>query len=206
MRAHRIAIALTAAFLFAAAAGCGGENGGEPAAETAAPLEGPEGIEASPGEDPVGPEEQGELSGGEEAEVADAVREYVAALNARDAAAVCAHFEPGALELAELPARRGTCAASLSASIGARPKGGAPAWRSTRITGLKEVSVGEDRARVTATVTHRFSDRDYVSVEDDVIYLDRSGDEWLLAKPSATLYRAVGYPEPPIRSFAPPSD
>ena len=44
-----------------------------------------------------------------------------------------------------------------------------------------------------ATVTHHFSDRKYVSVEDDVIYLQRVGGRWLLAKPSATLYRAVGY-------------
>ena len=56
----------------------------------------------------------------------------------------------------------------------------------------------------SATVTHHFSDRKYVSVEDDVIYLQRVGGRWLLAKPSATLYRAVGYPEPPLDALTPP--
>ncbi len=69
---------------------------------------------------------------------------------------------------------------------------------------LNEVSVDADRARVTATVNHDFSDRDYVSIEEDVIYLDRAGSEWLLAKPSGTFYRAVGYPEPPLRALTPP--
>ena len=62
-----------------------------------------------------------------------------------------------------------------------------------------------DRARLTTTVTHHFSDRKYVSVEDDVIYLERIGGRWLLAKPSATFYRAVGYPQPPLRAFSPPA-
>ena len=57
---------------------------------------------------------------------------------------------------------------------------------------------------MTATVTHDFSDRDYVSVEEDVIYLDGVGERWLLAKPSGTFYRAVGYPEPPLRALTPP--
>ena len=69
---------------------------------------------------------------------------------------------------------------------------------------MTAVSVGPERARVTATVMHRFSDRGYRSVEEDVIYLDRIGGRWLLAKPSGTLYRAVGYPEPPLRALTPP--
>jgi len=69
---------------------------------------------------------------------------------------------------------------------------------------LKPEALGDDRARITTTVTHRFSDRKYVSVEDDVIYAERVGGRWLLAKPSATFYRAVGYSQPPLRAFAPP--
>jgi hypothetical protein len=69
---------------------------------------------------------------------------------------------------------------------------------------VKAEDLGDDRARVSATVTHRFSDRKYVSVEDDVIYLQRLAGRWLLAKPSGTLYRAVGYREPPLRAFSPP--
>ena len=37
-----------------------------------------------------------------------------------------------------------------------------------------------------------------------MIYLDRVGDEWLIAKPSASFYRAIGYPEPPLSSLTPP--
>jgi hypothetical protein len=70
---------------------------------------------------------------------------------------------------------------------------------------VKPEDLGNGRARVSATVTHHFSDRKYVSVEDDVIYLEKSGGRWLLAKPSATLYRAVGYDSPPLVAFTPPS-
>ena len=92
----------------------------------------------------------------------------------------------------------------IAASLGYSRPGGTPVWKQTTIKELKEVSVGPDRARVTASVVHQFADRQYPSVEDDVIYLDRFGDAWLLAKPSGTLYRAVGYPEPPLRALTPP--
>jgi len=134
-----------------------------------------------------------------------AVRGYIEALDRRDAEAVCALFEPGAFPISELPRRRGDCPASLAASIGYARPGGTPVWKRTTLEELNEVSVGPERARVTATVTHRFADRRFPSVEDDVIYLDRAGDRWLLAKPSGTLYRAVGYPEPPLRSLTPPN-
>jgi hypothetical protein len=111
---------------------------------------------------------------------------------------------PGALQLGQLPKRRGGCRPSLAASIGTRPRGGGPAWRKTTLVAVKPEDLGDDRARVSATVTHHFSDRKYVSVEDDVIYLQRAGGHWLLAQPSATLYRAVGYPEPPLDAFTPP--
>ena len=92
----------------------------------------------------------------------------------------------------------------MRASIGVRPRGGAPAWRRTELSEQKAVALGDDRARVTATVVHRFRDRRQPSIEEDVIYLDRVGDRWLLAKPSATFYRAVGYGDPPLRSLVPP--
>jgi hypothetical protein len=163
--------------------------------------------EAAPELQPAAPdtaEEPGELSEDDEAAVGSAVQAYVGALVRRDAKTVCALFEHGALPIRELPRRRGDCAASLAASIGYARPGGTPVWKKTTIEELKEVSVGPDRARVTATVTHVFADRKFPSVEDDVIYLDRSGDRWLLAQPSGTLYRAVGYPEPPLRSLSPP--
>jgi hypothetical protein len=98
-----------------------------------------------------------------------------------------------------------SCRSSLRAAIGTPPRGGAPAWRKTTLVEVKPEDLGEARARLSATVTHHFSDRKYVSVEDDVIYLERVGGRWLLAKPSGTLYRAVGYPQPPLTALSPPA-
>lgn len=226
------AIGIAAALL--ALAGCGG-SGGEDRATTAATAsgtvapghakvngklptgavgpvdtaeaaaEGPAATEASPESPANGPGSSGELPGVDRSAVTAIVRDYVAALDRRDAAKVCALAARASLPLSDLPRRRGDCRASLRASIGSRPPGGGPAWRRTQVVSLKPERLGDDRARVTATVTHHFSDRKYVSVEDDVIYLERTGDRWLLAKPSATLYRAVGYAQPPLRAFSPPA-
>ena len=160
--------------------------------------------EASPGSAPNGPRSSGDLSDADSAAVSSAVRRYIAALDEHDAAAVCASIAPGDVPLGDLPRRRGGCRSSLRASIGTHPADGGPAWRSTRVVELKPEALEGDRARVTATVTHRFSDRNYVSVEDDVIYLERVAGRWLIAQPSATFYRAVGYAQPPLRAFAPP--
>ena len=167
--------------------------------------EGPAAAEASPEAPAEGPS-TGTLSGSQEEAVAQAVRDYVDALDRHDADRVCALFAPGALRLRELPVRRGGCVASLRASLGHHPRGGAPAWRRTEIISIKAVSVEGEGARVTATVTHHFADRKYVSVEDDVVYLEQpSGGRWLISKPSGTLYRAVGYAEPPLSAFEPPA-
>jgi hypothetical protein len=159
--------------------------------------------EASPEAPAVGPD-TGELPGIDEEVVTQTVRFYIDALDRHDARLVCELLEPGALRLAELPVRRGGWASSLAASIGHRRPGGTPAWKRTTIAEIRAVSVEGVGARVTATVVHRFADRKYTSVEDDVVYLRPAGERWLLAKPSATLYRAVGYPEPPLRAFTPP--
>jgi hypothetical protein len=159
--------------------------------------------EASPEAPAVGPD-TGELAGIDEEVVTQTVRSYIDALDRHDARLVCELLEPGALRLSELPVRRGGCASSLAASIGHRRPGGTPAWKRTTIAEIRAVSVEGVGARVTATVVHRFADRKYTSVEDDVIYLRPAGERWLLAKPSATLYRAVGYPEPPLSAFTPP--
>ena len=161
------------------------------------------GGEASPEAPAVGPD-TGELAGIDEEVVTQTVRFYIDALDRHDARLVCELLEPGALRLSELPVRRGGCPSSLAASIGRRRPGGTPAWKRTTIAEIRAVSVEGVGARVTATVVHRFADRKYTSVEDDVIYLRPAGERWLLAKPSATLYRAVGYPEPPLRAFEPP--
>jgi hypothetical protein len=165
---------------------------------------GPAATEASPEAEAEGPEASGDLPDQDAAAVSAVVREYIAALNRHAAARVCALLAPGALDPGELPTRRGGCRPSLRASIGTEPRGGGPAWRRTSLGEMNTQALGDDRARVTATVTSRFSDRNYVSVEDDVVYLERAGGRWLLAKPSGTFYRAVGYPEPPLHAFTPP--
>jgi hypothetical protein len=179
-----------------------GATGPVDTAEEAA--EGPAATEASPEAPANGPASTGELPSADAAAVGSVVRQYVTALDRHDAARVCALIAPGGVDLARLPRRAGGCRASVRASIGSRPADGGPAWRRTALVELKPEALAEGRARVTATVTHRFSDRRYVSVEDDVIYLERSGGRWLLAKPSATFYRAVGYANPPLDAFGPP--
>lgn len=206
--------------------GCGGGSGGggsatDASASATAPAPGateaeptptdvpspvgdPAAGEASPEAAAQGEGDVSELDEGDEAVVRAAFESYIGALNSGDGAAVCAAFASRSLALRELPAVRGGCAAALDASIGRRRPGGVPAWTRTEVIDVTAVSVGDGEARVTATVTHEFADRNYTSVEEDVIYLRESGGRWLLAKPSATFYRAVGYPEPPLRALAPP--
>jgi hypothetical protein len=219
---------LAVAAVTAATAGCGGSDqpgstganttvgpvpavttpAAKPPPESTGPAEnagGPAATEASPEASPEGPAATGELSSADAAATHTTVTRYIQALNRHDARTVCALLSPGALNLDELPVRRGGCVRSLAASIGRPPEGGAPAWRKTTLVEMKIASLGEDRARATASVTQRFSDRKYVSVEDDVVYVERVGGRWRLAKPSGSLYRAVGYPEPPLRALTPPA-
>jgi hypothetical protein len=229
MRTGGILIAMTALAL----AGCGGGSGGgttvtesgnaatgtgstgvvtgklppgavEPADPEEEQAEGPAATEASPEAGAEGPESTGDLSGEDRTTAVAAVSDYIRALDRHDGARVCALLAPGALDLSALPRRRGGCSPSLRASIGTRPRSGGPAWRKTTLVAVKPEDLGGGRARITATVTHHFSDRRYVSVEDDVIYVERLEGRWLLAKPSATLYRAVGYDSPPLGAFTPP--
>jgi hypothetical protein len=168
-------------------------------------AEGPAATEASPEASAEGPAASGELPDSDRTAVTAAVSSYVQALDRDRAARVCALLAPGSLDPHELPRDRGGCRPSLRASIGVAPRAGGPAWRRTVLVEMKVERLSDDRARVSATVTHHFTDRRYVSVEDDVIYLERVGGRWLLAKPSGTLYRAVGYRSPPLRAFAPPA-
>jgi hypothetical protein len=213
--------------------GCGGSGGGSTATTAAEPVgtatatgpaagtlppgavgptdtaeqaaEGPAATEASPEAPAEGPKSSGDLPSSDQAAVTAVVSGYIAALDRHRAARVCSLLEPGALDVGDLPERRGGCRPSLQASIGTHPRGGGPAWRRTSLVEVKVERLTDDRARLSATVTHHFSDRKYVSVEDDVIYVERAGGRWLLAKPSGTLYRAVGYPEPPLRALEPPA-
>jgi hypothetical protein len=140
----------------------------------------------------------------EEKQVARAVRDYVSEIDERDGARLCSAFAPGAIENFPLPRERGGCAASLGASIGYRDPRGFPVFDSARLQSIGNVAVGAGEARVTATVVTGFADRDEPSIEDDVIYLVESEGEWRIARPSSTLYRAVGKAEVPPQAIAPP--
>jgi hypothetical protein len=161
----------------------GAETGGPPATAT----EGP----ARP--QPEGGDEQG--SSDAEHEAIQAVRRYVDAIDERDGEELC-ELVRGAAEL-ELPEQRGSCAASVRASIGYADPRGFPVFESAKLRGRPEIEVDGTEARATATVITEFADRSELSVEDDVAYLERHGQRWLIAKPSSTLYRAIGVPDVP---------
>jgi hypothetical protein len=137
-------------------------------------------------------------------EVARVVRAYVGALNARDGDRACGLFVTGSLSELDLPRDHGTCGRSLSASIGYRDPRGFPVYRHSRVARIPAVVIDGSSARVTATTVTRFADNREPSVEDDVIYLRRIAGAWLIAKPSATLYRAIGVGNIPPQVLAPP--
>jgi hypothetical protein len=159
-----------------------------------------------PEDKPSGPAESGagdprvtEL----EREAERTVRAYVAALDARDGERVCELLAPGTLEQIELPRPRGSCAAALEASIGYRDPRGLPVWDGGEVSEIRALELDGETAKVVAAVVSRFADRDEASVEDDIVYLDQVGGGWLIAKPTATLYRAIGA-EPPPAALTPP--
>jgi hypothetical protein len=137
-------------------------------------------------------------------EVARVVHGYVAALNAGNGERACELFVPGSLSGVDFPRDRGTCARSLSASIGYRDPRGFPVYLRSRVARIPAVVIEGSSARVTATTVTRFADNREPSVEDDVIYLRDLGGTWLIAKPSATLYRAIGVGNIPPQVLAPP--
>jgi hypothetical protein len=137
-------------------------------------------------------------------QVARVVRAYVGALDSRRGARACELFISGALSDVHFPLDRGTCARSLSASIGYRDPRGFPVYRSSRVARIPAVAIEGSAARVTATTVTQFADNREPAVEDDVIYLRKQGDAWLIAKPSAALYRAIGVGNIPPQVLAPP--
>jgi hypothetical protein len=137
-------------------------------------------------------------------QVAGVVRDYVAALNAHNGRRACALFVPGALAGVRFPRDRGGCAPSLSASIGYRDPRGFPVYAGSRVARIRSVVIHDTDARVVATTVTRFADARQPSIEDDVIYLRRSGPGWLIVKANATLYRAIGAGNIPPQVLAPP--
>ena len=210
MKAKTISLAALAAL---AVAGCGDdESQTAPTVTVALPsttsstatsttTDAPPVKDAPPGpaETPAGDPRVNQL----EREADRTVSNYVQGLDARDGAAVCDLLAPGAIEQVKLPEERGDCAASLAASIGYRDPRGLPVWEGATVPNLRVSKLDDGSATVVATVVSHFADRED-SVEDDVVYLTRDGDRWLVAKPSSTLYRAVGIADIPPSVLSPP--
>jgi hypothetical protein len=139
-----------------------------------------------------------------ERKAATVVRDYVGALNSRDGGRACALFVPGALSQVEFPHDRGDCAPSLDSSIGYRDPRGFPVYEGSRVARVNSVAINGTDARVTATTVTDFAGDREPSVEDDVVYLRRQDGRWLIVKPSAALYRAIGVGDIPPTVLAPP--
>jgi hypothetical protein len=92
----------------------------------------------------------------------------------------------------------------MSASIGFRDPRGFPVYASSKILKFRSIRVSGAAARVVASIETSFADRGQPSIEDDLIYLDRAAGGWLLAKASATLYRAIGTGDIPPTVLSPP--
>ena len=218
MRASTIIATLAAA---AAIAACGDDS--EPAptttvtlpseAATTTPADPEPGAGAPPPQqaEPDAPAETAEADprvNARERAAARTVREYVAALDARDGGgrlrAACARRDRLA---ASCPSHAATAPPRSRPRSATATRAGSPCGRGPRLRAPRTVEIagGGDQARVVATVVTTFADRDERSVEDDVVYLVRAGGRWLVAQPSTTLYRAVGIADVPPSVISPPN-
>ena len=77
-------------------------------------------------------------------------------------------------------------------------------YEGSRVARIASVSIDGRSARVVATTVTRFAEQREPSIEDDVVYLRRTAGRWLISKPSAALYRAIGVGDIPPRALAPP--
>jgi hypothetical protein len=173
----------------------GGGGGGEDEPQLPPEEEDPQGAE--PGPSGPAPETTDERA------AASAARGYVQALDRRAGAAVCATFAPRALDGIEFPVERSSCPATVEASLGFKRRG-FPVWESSEMTDAVSAEVNGETARVVATIFTVYADVREPTIEDDIIYLRRSGDRWQIAKPSLTLHRAIGDADPPPSALSPP--
>jgi hypothetical protein len=139
----------------------------------------------------------------DERAAASAARGYVQALDRRSGEAVCRGFVPGALDEVEFPVDRDSCPATVDASLGFKRRG-FPVWEHSQMTDAVSATVEGDSAKVVATVFTVYADVREPTIEDDLIYLQQEGEQWLVAKPSLTLYRAIGDADPPPSVLTPP--
>ncbi len=134
--------------------------------------------------------------------LASALHAYIAALNAHDGAALCALFTPGSLD--SLPLPKGAGCSGLSASIGYAGPHGLPVWTHAKLQRIESVVTESGGVRATIRIVDRYRDNPQPSYEDDVVFLVRGGADWLIEKPSITIYRAIGTQDPPPTVLAAP--
>src|SRR5262245_17631267 len=107
------------------------------------PEDDPEGAEPGPSGPP--PETS------QEEAAATAARGYIQALDRRAGAAVCRAFVPGALDSIRFPEARGSCPATVKASLGFE-RHGRPVWQGSEMTDAVSAQVTGDTAKVVATI------------------------------------------------------
>ena len=217
MRASTIIATLAAA---AAIAACGDDSEPAPTTTVTLPSEAatttPADPEPGPGApppqqaEPDAPAETAEADpriNARERAAARTVREYVAALDARDAEAACALLAPGAIDSLPLPEPRGDCPASLAASIGYRDPRGLPVWEGAEVAGAPAVEIAAEATRrgwwrpwspPSPTATSARS-----RTTSSTWSAPAAAGSWL--KPSTTLYRAVGIADVPPSVISPPN-
>jgi hypothetical protein len=78
-------------------------------------------------------------------------------------------------------------------------------YKGSRVARIASVTIDGSTARTVATTVTQFAGDREPSIEDDVVYLERRGERWLIAKPSATFYRAIGAGNIPPSVLAPPN-
>ncbi len=109
-------------------------------------------------------------------EAQSAYRRYVAAINARDGAALCRLLAPGFEDELELPERGDSCAERLGRSIGYEDPRGSPVWEATELDALESAIVDDaGRVQLSVAIATRFADRDETSVESDIAFLEPAG-------------------------------
>ncbi len=142
----------------------------------------------------------------DEVAAAEAASAYVEAIDERSGRRVCAAFTPNALDGFPFPDERSrpTCESVVENSLGFEGSRGEPVWDGSEMTQDISAQIDGDSARVVATVFTEYADVREPTIEDDIIYLARSKASWLVVQPSATLYRAVGISDVPLKALAPP--
>jgi hypothetical protein len=128
--------------------------------------------------------------GSDDSGPADAFRSYIDALNKHDGATVCQALEPTSIDKLRPPVKRETCAEGVTDSIGHARRNGSR-WLSSEIKKGSRVRLDKDAATLTVDMEDKFTTETQLRWGQKV-RMQKSGDDWLLREPDATLYYAIG--------------